>query len=286
MKKVLIPFLLVIWIAVSGVAVAYLTTSKNNNSNNNLEEVPIEQEESFSDKIKKIAYYKEENASRYNAFKEKNPTYTDEDVVTYVNIGLDQDYYTNTKEATKLNQVDILVNKYEYLGMSYVPDNLEEIPDQYSKGGIYLVQEANEAFMRLVDQARKEGYQIRAISAYRGYDYQKRLYEQYVLTDGQESADTYSARPGFSEHQTGLTVDIDNYETSYTNFETTNEFRWMQENAADFGFILRYPKGKENITGYQYESWHYRYVGVELAKKIKNSNLTFDEYYVRYLDEV
>lgn len=81
-------------------------------------------------------------------------------------------------------------------------------------------------------------------------------------------------------------VDVDNRELDFNSFENTKEFLWMQEHAQDFGFILRYPKGKEDITGYTYESWHYRFVGVELAKKIKASNLTFDEYYMRYLDQL
>jgi len=102
--------------------------------------------------------------------------------------------------------------------------------------------------------------------------------------DGVEEADTYSARPGFSEHQTGLTVDVDNAKLSYTDFDKTNEFKWMMENAHRFGFILRYPKDKEDITGYSYESWHYRYVGVDIATYIYEHNITLDEYYVRFIE--
>ena len=179
-----------------------------------------------------------------------------------------------------------MVNKYYYLKDTYVPENLEALDTNYSKGGIYLVKEAKDAFISLVDTAKQEGYTIRAISAYRSFDYQKNLYQSYVNQDGATIADTYSARPGFSDHQTGLVVDVDNRELDFNSFENTKEFLWMQEHAQDFGFILRYPKGKEDITGYTYESWHYRFVGVELAKKIKASNLTFDEYYMRYLDQL
>ena len=94
----------------------------------------------------------------------------------------------------------------------------------------------------------------------------------------------YSARPGYSEHQTGLVIDIDNYNDDYENFDKTKEFEWMNNNSYKYGFILRYPKGKTDITGYDYESWHYRYVGKEIAKYIYENNITFDEYYAKFID--
>ena len=167
---------------------------------------------------------------------------------------------------------------------NYIPDNLEEINPNYTNGTKKLVNVARLAFEDLAYQAKQEGYTIRAISAYRSYDYQLGLYNKYVAQDGQKQADTYSARPGYSEHQTGLVVDVDNIKTDFNNFESTEEFKWMQENAYKYGFILRYPKGKEHITGYTYESWHYRYVGKKIAKAIHNEDITFDEYYTKNLD--
>ena len=166
----------------------------------------------------------------------------------------------------------------------YVPNHLETINSKYSSGSRMLVQDAKVAFERMAADASLEGFTIRAMSAYRSYQYQETLYQGYVKQDGKEKADTYSARPGFSEHQTGLVVDVDNGEIPYTRFEEAKEFHWMMERAVDYGFILRYPKGKEHITGYTYESWHYRYVGREVAKKMKELDLTFDEYYVRYIE--
>ena len=141
-----------------------------------------------------------------------------------------------------------------------------------------LVDIAKEAFESMSDDAKKEGMNIIAMSSYRSYDYQVNLYNNYVKTDGKEAADTYSARPGYSEHQTGLAVDVYNLELPYTSFEKTEEFNWMQENAHKYGFILRFPKDKVDITGYQYEAWHYRYVGKEVAKYIHNHNMTLEEY--------
>ena len=144
--------------------------------------------------------------------------------------------------------------------------------------------EARSAFEKLCGDAKEQGYTVRAMSAYRPYNYQVTLYQNYVDKDGQEAADTYSARPGFSEHQTGLVVDVDDASYSYTSFHKSPSFKWMQDNAHKYGFIMRYPEDKVDITGYSYESWHYRYVGVNIATKIHDEKITFDEYYFRYLD--
>lgn len=238
---------------------------------------------SFITDAKCLPYYKSNNIKRYQDYHKLNSNLSVSDVVTRVNLNLDLPYYTNTKEAKYLNTFYTLVNKYNYLRDDFVPNNLVEMTTPYSKEGIYLVEEARDNFYKLVDKAKEEGLTIRAISAYRGYTYQKRLYDKYVEADGVNKADTYSARPGFSDHQTGLAIDVDNTISSFENFINTKEYQWMLDNSYKYGFILRYPSGKESITTYQFESWHYRYVGLKLAKKIKASNLTFDEYFTRYL---
>lgn len=238
---------------------------------------------SFITDAKCLPYYKSNNIKRYQDYHKLNSNLSVSDVVTRVNLNLDLPYYANTKEAKYLNTFYTLVNKYNYLRDDFVPNNLVEMTTPYSKEGIYLVAEARDNFYKLVDKAKEEGLTIRAISAYRGYTYQKRLYNKYVEADGVNKADTYSARPGFSDHQTGLAIDVDNTISSFENFTNTKEYQWMLDNSYKYGFILRYPSGKESITTYQFESWHYRYVGLKLAKKIKASNLTFDEYFTRYL---
>lgn len=238
---------------------------------------------SFITDAKCLPYYKSNNIKRYQDYHKLNSNLSVNEVVTRVNLNLDLPYYTNTKEAKYLNNFYTLVNKYNYLRDDFVPNNLVEMTIPYSKEGIYLVAEARDNFYKLVDKAKEEGLTIRAISAYRGYTYQKRLYDKYVEADGVNKADTYSARPGFSDHQTGLAIDVDNTISSFENFTNTKEYQWMLDNSYKYGFILRYPSGKESITTYQFESWHYRYVGLKLAKKIKASNLTFDEYFTRYL---
>lgn len=240
--------------------------------------------ESFKEQIKKISYFKEENIDRYISYHTENKNLSPEQIVTNVNIGLDNPYYTNTKEATNLNTTIILVNKYNYLKEDYIPNNLENINEKYAKKNMLLVKEAKEAFEKMAETAAKNNLRIIAMSTYRSYEYQNNLYNNYVAQDGKEKADTYSARAGYSEHQTGLAVDIYNGVLPYTRFEETKEFIWMQENAYKYGFILRYPKDKTYETGYEYESWHYRYVGKKIAKYIKKNNITYDEYYIKKIN--
>src|SRR5690606_25707577 len=117
---------------------------------------------------------------------------------------------------------------------------------------------------------------------YRSYSYQSNLYNRYVRSHGKTEADRFSARPGHSEHQTGLAFDFGGKNQAHwleKSFEGTKEGKWLLANAHKYGFILRYPKGKEKITGYIYEPWHYRYVGSKKASEIKNSKLTMEEYF-------
>ena len=231
-----------------------------------------------------INYYKNENQKRYKLYQKNNPKYSKEKVITDVNIGLDYDYYTNDKPTINLNSKYILVNKYNYLNKDYVPNNLETISNQYALKNMQLVNYAKKAFEEMAKAAKKENLTIIAMSTYRSYEYQVNLYNNYVKTDGKEKADTYSGRPGYSEHQTGLAVDIYNGKEPYTNFEITEEFKWMEKNAYKYGFILRFPKNKTKETGYDYESWHYRYVGKEIAEYIQKNKISYEEYYVKYIE--
>lgn len=230
-----------------------------------------------------IDYYISKNAKRYIHYKQTHLNLNNADIVTQVNLNLDKDFYTNTKETPYKNTNYILINKFFYVGKEYVPNNLKKI-NICTKGNIYLTKEAQIHFEQMCQDIKKENLNIRAISAYRDYNYQLNLYNKYLVNDAKENVDNYSARPGYSEHQSGLTVDIDNIVTDFNNFESTDEFLWMEKNAYKYGFILRYPKGKENITGYTYEAWHFRYVGKEIAYYIKKHNITFDEYYVRFIE--
>ena len=288
--KNFLVFIIIIILIITSIIYG-INKSKNNNTNSkeqnkieNKDKVNNTKELTELEKAKKdLAYYKDEYEDAYKQYREKNKDLSIEKVIINVNIGLNYDYYTHTKATKDLNTNTILVNKYNYLTEDYVPENLQTVDKKYSSKTLQLVDYAKEAFEELSEAASKENYTVLAMSSYRSYQYQYNLYNRYVNTDGIEAADTYSARPGYSEHQTGLAVDVYNGKEDFTNFEKTKEYNWMQDNAYKFGFILRFPKDKVLETGYQYESWHYRYVGKEIAKYIHDNNLCFEEYYATHL---
>lgn len=188
-------------------------------------------------------------------------------------------FYKNIKKIKNPDNILVLVNKNNKLNKNYIPDDLEKINLKYATEEKYLRKEAKVSFERLSEEARLRNYSIVAVSTYRSYDYQDKLYNYYVEAKGIEYADLCSARPGHSEHQTGLAVDVMGSNKDYDRFEESIEFIWMRDNAHKFGFILRYPKGKEHITGFKYEPWHYRYVGIDIATEIYQNNLTLEEYH-------
>ncbi|MER1986316.1 MAG: M15 family metallopeptidase [Solibacillus sp.] len=153
------------------------------------------------------------------------------------------------------------------------------LPATYNEGEDLT---AKAAFEKMAAAAKLENIELVAFSGFRSYEYQTTLYNNYVARDGQEKADRYSARPGHSEHQTGLAFDIgekgreDLWLTSA--FGETEAGQWLVKNAHKHGFILRYPKGQEQITGFMYESWHFRYLGIDIATKVYESGLTLEEY--------
>ncbi|MDI9494928.1 MAG: M15 family metallopeptidase [Bacillota bacterium] len=184
------------------------------------------------------------------------------------------------------DSLDVIVNKKRNLPENYVPEDLTaltDIPTVLSNPEVnQLRKAAYEALKELFDAAKEEGYELHARSGYRSYYTQASLYTSYVENYGKAAADKYSAKPGQSEHQTGLSMDITCEAINYkldTTFGETEEGKWVAENAHRYGFIIRYPKGKEDITGYAYEPWHIRYLGVELAEKIYESGLTLEEYF-------
>ena len=225
-----------------------------------------------------LSYYRPELLDRYLAYGALWPELSPEDVVTRVNIGLDGTFYGDVSQAEEPESLSVLVNKYHPLPDGYVPQ-LHSLPARYAPSGGSLAPAAAAAFMRMADAAREDGITLYSVSAYRSYSYQDSLYRRYTAQDGVE-ADTYSARPGFSEHQTGLALDINTASRS-AHFETTATYRWLIENCWRYGFILRYPEGREDITGFCFEPWHYRFVGRTLALQVRESGLTYDEFLAR-----
>lgn len=223
-------------------------------------------------------YFKSDNLFRYIEY-----YYGDyEEAVLYVNIGLDRDFYEDANVITEFSTT-VLANKYNKLDENFEPDNIVQIKSSCSKGEEYLSKEAQVAFEDMCDAALEDDMHILANSAYRSYENQQEVYDTYLNLYGQNYVDNYVALPGYSEHQTGLALDV--AARDYNTFRNSPEYEWMLENAYKFGFILRYPEDKQDITGYKNESWHFRYVGKEIANYIQENGITYDEYYVMFLDK-
>lgn len=231
-----------------------------------------------------ISNFNVDNIDRYNQYYESN-NYSYQDVVTYVNINLDLKAYSVTKEVEDPNNLLVLVNKYNFLPNNYKPEDLTYVPGAYGNN-VPMREVIKEPFIELQKAAEEEiGIILKPTTAFRDQSFQNTLYNNYVAKDGVEAADTYSARPGFSEHQTGLAIDLKNTLISSSTRLNDSDFEWLSNNAHRFGFIIRYPKEKVDITGYQFENWHIRYVGLNIAKTIYENNLTLEEYIDLYITE-
>jgi len=167
-------------------------------------------------------------------------------------------------------------NGITYIDGILIANKSYSLPSSYNPGDLLDVFLDN--FKKMQNDASNEGVGLNVISGYRSYSRQDSIYNNYVARDGRNAADRYSARPGHSEHQTGLAADINSLGQDFAN---TNEGKWLNNNCYRYGFIIRYPRGKEDVTGYMFEPWHIRYVGVDLATKLYNSGdwITLEEYF-------
>ena len=231
-------------------------------------------------------YFLKKNLDKYlNYIKDNNNDDLD-DVIAIINVGANKNWYQDPVDTDIEKNNEMLTNKFHKLTNEYNPDDLIDISNVYSYGeNQKLRKNAYDAFISMFNAAKKENITLIINSSYRSYEEQEEIYNKYTKWYGEEDTDKIAAKPGFSEHQTGLAVDIQSYNTNKDNFEESDAFKWLNENAYKYGFILRYPKDKEYLTGYGYESWHYRYVGLEIAKYIKENNITFDEYYAYFIEE-
>lgn len=233
-------------------AISETTQNVNNNSNNS---VSSTQAESTENKSTEAAT---DNASDGKEKTSKGFTIETRNGATYI------DGY-------------LIANKTYALPSTFIPEN-PEVPVTEARSNTSLDKDLMTAFRKMQADATAKGLNIYIASGYRSYDYQVSLYNRYVANDGKAAADTYSSRPGNSEHQTGLCFDLNSIEDS---FQYTNEGKWINDNCYKYGFCIRFPKGKDAYTGYQYESWHLRYVGEELSEKLYNNGdwISLEEYF-------
>lgn len=235
----------------------------------------------FENNNNKIEYsdiknYDEDNLERYIAYHELYPDLMDAEVIWRVNTKLDYPFYENTTLVDNPDSYTVVVNKYYYLDSEYVPSDLVKIAGSEE---IYLRKAAYDAFLEMQEAIKKAELNIGITSAYRDYYTQNTLYNEYVAEYTQEEADTFSARAGFSEHQTGLAIDINDTKTAYTDFNKTEAYDWIADNAHRFGFIIRYQADSE-LTGYEKEPWHLRYVTKDIAIDMYENNINILEEYL------
>lgn len=173
----------------------------------------------------------------------------------------------------------LIVNKTYPLPNNFIPNNTHKtVTNETTICQECIDETAYQSYIKMKNDASSQGLSIWIASGYRSYNYQNGLYASYVKRSGKEAADTYSARAGHSEHQSGLAFDLNSVSDAFAN---TEEGKWVNDNCYKYGFIIRYPKGKDDETGYKYESWHLRYVGVELATKVYNNGdwITLEDYF-------
>lgn len=233
------------------------------------------------DNLNKYLKYKTFNLYKYFDYEKIriDYNYTHLESINFYNNPNYFKFYQAPKLAPFLNTSIVLINKSHYIERNFKPKNLVDIVNynvDYIKReneNILLVKEVLEHYQQLYEDAKKQGYLFVVYSGYRSYDKQEHLF--YNVNN---ENDSISAVPGFSEHHSGYAVDISTIDHGLTNYlEDSKEYNWLKNNCYKYGFILRFPKGKENITGYLYEPWHYRYVG-HIAADIMNKDLTLEEF--------
>ena len=238
--------------------------------------------------IVKQKYYLDKNFDKYIEYKTYHEDTSYEDVIAIVNVHANIGWYNETYEANIEDGYLVLVNKFYYLPENYERADIEPISLQYAYHNNKAATIVIENFEQMRQDVEDElGIHLMVNSSYRPYSDQEEIYNEYKKKS-LKYADSYAARPGHSEHQTGLSIDLTSLEHPYINntedsFDKSTEYEWLKNNCHKYGFILRYPEGKDHITGYNTESWHFRYVGVEAATQIYEEGITFDEYYAYYI---
>ena len=213
-------------------------------------------------------YFLEKNLKRYIEYLKENGRDL-ADTIAVINVGADNEWYTNTKKTDITKNELMLTNKFYSLDNSYNSDNMVKVSKLYSYGSNQMVtEETFDSFVKMFNAAKKEDLTLIINSSFRSYEEQDEVYNEYLDSRGEEAANKIAAKAGFSEHQTGLSIDIQTYGSNAKTFEEFDEFKWLQDNAHKYGFILRYPKAKFHITGFKYEPWHYRYIGINEATYI------------------
>ena len=234
-------------------------------------------------KLMKEKYFIFANLDKYlDYINENNSNLTD--IVAKVNTKASLGWYKTIADTDTSKGELMLVNKFYKLSETYVPSDLVDVSLSYAYEGKQVSKVMYDSLTNMLDAAKESGYNLVVSQGYRSYADQEEAYNDIEASSGVDYADKVAARPGHSEYQAGLSVVVKPLYTEGSDMENSPEHTWILENAHKYGFILRYPKDKENITGFSYDAWRLRYVGSNTARIIHNENITFDEYYEYYIN--
>ena len=231
-------------------------------------------------KLIKEKYFIFDNLDKYLDYLNDNSNETPSKAIAIVNVGANNEWYSNIKETDTTKNELMLVNKFYGLSETYEPSDLVKVSSTYGYEGKRVSEVIYDSLTNMIDSAKENGYTLLVNQGYRSYADQLEAYTDIEDVSGTEAADERAARAGHSEYQTGLSVELSTY-----GAEVGTETQWLLDNSYRFGFIVRYPEGSSDITGFSFDAWRVRYVGRDVATKIHNENITFDEYYEYYLNK-
>ena len=234
----------------------------------------------YIDDFIKEKYFIFDNLEKYLDYKKENKKTDNSKIVSIINTEANIEWTEEERQTDITKEELMLVNRIYSLG-EYEPEDLTKVPVSYAYSGIKLSESILPHIEEMIGDAKEEGYKLIVSGGYRSFKEQERIYNGYVNSRGTREADLTAARPGHSEYQTGLCFDID-INTSGDKKES-EDYKWLINNAKNYGFILRHTEDKEDLTLFSASSWKFRYVGVEAAQKMSDENLCFEEYYAYYV---
>jgi D-alanyl-D-alanine carboxypeptidase len=249
-------------------------TVRDEEEEDRADEAPPDPNARFSE----LYFYEGDRLDRYLEYEAAHPELSPGDVVWRVDVDIDKPFYEDPVEITDTDSEQALVNKHFKFPDDFVPAELVSVDGDYR-----VTPATKDAYERLRNGAVFAGYFVRVASAYRSIEYQVNLYARYK-NDDPANADNYSARPGFSEHHTGRTIDLVGPAGTLRGFVGTKEAAWVRENASKYGFIVRYTAENEEVTGYESEPWHITYIGVGAAVLMRENDIgSLEEYVAKYV---
>ena len=259
-----------------------ITVFKNQLTETQLETLLNEEYNSLYVDLVKQEYFDFDKLNQYIEYSNNNSSASTDKVIAVVNVGANKNWYDDV-EVTDVSKDNLMiVNKFYGLPSDYEPE-LVLVSSTYAYANKYVSVDIYDDLVGMLEAARDDGFTLVVSQGYRSYADQEETYNNYKSSYSTSEADEFVARPGHSEYQTGLGVDIEPYNKKVEDVTQSPEHKWLIDNAYKYGFILRYEEGKEDITGFEANDWRFRYVGRNAALQMHDKDLTFDEYYQYYV---